>query len=313
MDAAVSSLYNSNMDTRPKHTIPTYNLYGESAELPDVLHCESISSRAVLHDWNIKPHRHQRLHQFFLVSSGGGTAEIDGRPLTLKPPLLINIPPLAVHAYVFEAGTEGWVITVPVEMLEAGTANSSWLANLIASAGSAPADPAVIALMNEIAAEHGRAEIGRAQALLSFIGLLSVHTARLIHGDQNGREGAGKGGFLRRFEALLEEHFREHWTVGEYASALAISPTHLSRLARAETGLPASRLIETRLVREARRALAYTNMTVSQIAYELGFDDPAYFTRVFTRAAGRSPSDYRRNLDRPYHEGAAEISLPRVC
>jgi AraC family transcriptional activator of pobA len=54
-----------------------------------------------------------------------------------------------------------------------------------------------------------------------------------------------------------------------------------------------SRLIDARVMREARRNLAYTNLSVSTIAYTLGFTDPAYFSRVFTRALGLSPRAFR--------------------
>jgi len=82
----------------------------------------------------------------------------------------------------------------------------------------------------------------------------------------------------------------------DYARALAVSPTHLSRVARAATGVSAQRLIEARLMREARRNLAYTHLGVATIAYTLGYADPAYFTRAFTRDAGLSPRAFRAQV-----------------
>ena len=87
--------------------------------------------------------------------------------------------------------------------------------------------------------------------------------------------------------------------MADYANALAVSPTHLSRVTRAATGRPATRLIEERIIREARRNLVYTNLPVSTIAYTLGFEDPAYFSRVFSRATGLSPRDFRRRAAPP--------------
>ena len=68
---------------------------------------------------------------------------------------------------------------------------------------------------------------------------------------------------LQRFEALLEAHFRDHWTVADYAQALAVTPTHLSRVVRSALGVTASRLIDARVVREARRHLAYTHLAAA--------------------------------------------------
>jgi AraC family transcriptional activator of pobA len=86
--------------------------------------------------------------------------------------------------------------------------------------------------------------------------------------------------------------------VADYARALGVSPTHLSRVARATTGGPASRLIDARLMREARRNLAYTNLRVTAIAYALGFGGPAHFSRAFSRAEGLSPRAFRERLAR---------------
>ncbi|WP_298213342.1 hypothetical protein [Acidovorax sp.] len=63
----------SNMTENPS-SIQPYSLFGESQHLPDVLHCETITARSVLHDWELAPHRHQRLHQVLLIESGGGVA-----------------------------------------------------------------------------------------------------------------------------------------------------------------------------------------------------------------------------------------------
>ena len=63
------------------------------------------------------------------------------------------------------------------------------------------------------------------------------------------------------------------------------------------TGQPASAVMEERIVREARRNLAYSTLTVAEIAYALGYHDPAYFSRVFSRATGQSPRAFRQQID----------------
>jgi AraC family transcriptional activator of pobA len=59
--------------------------------------------------------------------------------------------------------------------------------------------------------------------------------------------------------------------------------------------MPPGEMIDRRALLEARRALCYTNWSVAEIAYALGFADPAYFTRVFTRRTGCSPRQFRRD------------------
>ena len=96
---------------------------------------------------------------------------------------------------------------------------------------------------------------------------------------------------LRAFEAAAR-----HLSMKEAAAELSVTPTHLSRLTRSATGQSASHLILERVIREARRNLVYTNLPISTIAYALGFNDPAYFSRIFAAATGLSPSSFRRKV-----------------
>lgn len=97
-----------------------------------------------------------------------------------------------------------------------------------------------------------------------------------------------------RFLKLLEHDLRREHQVGHYASRLGVSPGHLSHLCRSHLSLSAGALIRSRLLAEARRLLLYSDLTAGEVGYELGFEDPSYFSRFFKRGAGRSPSAYRR-------------------
>ena len=96
-----------------------------------------------------------------------------------------------------------------------------------------------------------------------------------------------------RFLALVEAQFQSHWTLGQYASRLGLSTQRLNRLARAETGHPALEVVHERLTREACRRLIYIAAPAARLAAELGFEDPAYFSRFFKRRTGQSPQSYR--------------------
>eukprot|EP01041_Mallomonas_annulata_P016616 gene16616-34605_t len=98
--------------------IQSYSLFGESQHLPDVLHCETIAERSVLHDWELAPHRHTRLHQVLLIESGGGVAHLDGEQHALAAGALINVPQGHVHAFRFTQHTQGWVATLADELMD---------------------------------------------------------------------------------------------------------------------------------------------------------------------------------------------------
>ena len=297
MDRADDILYNSNMPRSPlKPAILSYNLFGEDRDLPDVVHCETIATRSVLHDWQFAPHRHGRLHQVLLISRGGGRATMEGRDYKLRPMVAVNVPAGHVHGYEFKRGTQGWVVTIATEILDEVIAPSEGLSRLLSEAALLGATPAMRRLMQEIFAEYDGRNFARAHVLKTLsAALLGLVARQLAAQTSHGARTAGDR-LVDRFESLIDEHYREHWAVARYAAALKMTPTHLSRLTREAFGCPASHLIRDRLVREARRQLVYTNMPVSKIAYALGFNDPAYFTRTFTVATGLSPSEFREKV-----------------
>jgi len=96
---------------------------------------------------------------------------------------------------------------------------------------------------------------------------------------------------------LVEQHFLEHWPLDRYASRLGLSTPRLNRLVRAERGVSALELIHERLTREACRRLIYIAAPTSRLAAELGFEDPAYFSRFFKRRTGQSPQAYRQSYE----------------
>lgn len=293
MDRPLYLLYKSNMKNPNSPAILNYNLFGEPGDLPDVVHCETIEARSRLHDWEFAPHRHARLHQILLIDWGGGRAVLEDLTLPLAPRTLINVPIGAVHGFSFTPGTEGWVVTIASEMMDETLEPSEGLRQTLSRPAVFPADRTARPLMEQIFTEHAGRGYARAQILRSLTGVLLGRVARSLSTSETSAGKTVASGLFQRFESLVERHFVEHWSVADYANALAVTPTHLSRISRTATGQPASRIVEERMIREARRNLAYTNLPVSRIAYALGFNDPAYFSRVFSQATGMAPRDFR--------------------
>ena len=100
---------------------------------------------------------------------------------------------------------------------------------------------------------------------------------------------------VTRYAAALERDFRTGMGVRDFAAALGVTPTHLTRCCKQTCGRPASALLHDRVIFEARKLLSETDMPVGRIADSLGFTSPAYFTRAFQHLTGKSPSAFRRN------------------
>lgn len=289
------NLYISNMEKTLAH-VQSYSLFGESTHLPDVLHCETIADRSELHDWELAPHRHARLHQVLLIANGGGWATLDGKTHALPTGSLVNVPPEHVHSFRFEKDTRGWVTTLADELLDELLVGVGTHRSELDQACVLSADTFVTQTVHQIWLEFSAQEKARALVLRGLSGVLLGWVARQLAQSTLADAKFNDSELVQRFKELIELNFKAHWTVSQYAKALSISPTHLSRLTRAANGSSALRMIEARLMREARRNLAYTNLSISSIAYTLGFTDPAYFSRVFTRDAGISPKAFRAQI-----------------
>ncbi|MCF8478367.1 MAG: helix-turn-helix domain-containing protein [Pseudolabrys sp.] len=276
--------------------IRSYNLFGEVHDLPDVVHCETIAARSVLHDWELAAHRHARLHQVLLIARGGGQATMEGKLHRLQPMTVVNVPAGQVHGFSFTPGTQGWVVTLPSEILDEVLTPSEGLSRALSEAAVLRGTSAMQQLMKEIFAEYGGRHFARAHILKALSALLLGLVARMLAAKQAQGGRALGAALTRKFEAMLDSHYLELWPVARYADALKITPTHLSRLTRDAFGCPASHMIRDRVVREARRSLVYTNLPIATIAYSLGFSDPAYFSRTFAAATGLSPSEFRERV-----------------
>lgn len=100
--------------------------------------------------------------------------------------------------------------------------------------------------------------------------------------------------FFRDFSRLVEIHFREKHTVADYADLLGVAPKTLSnKFNRLDLAQP-NDIIKERIMLEAKRLLNYSDLSVKEISYRLGYDDPAYFNRLFTKKTGDTPSNFKK-------------------
>ena len=266
----------------------------------DCLHYESVAVRGRLHDWTIPAHRHDALHQFQLLERGSANATIDGVEHAIVAPAIVMVAPGSIHGFRYARDSAGHQVTIPTALLRqalqgAGQLEAQLAQSFVLDAATLAADAADgVRLFESLASEFRAANPGRVQALQAQATLVVLWFLR--------HRGAGPAGqrpapmrdtLVQRLQHLVGDHYREHRPLAFYAAALKVTPDHLSRSCRAVTGQGALELLHGRLMLEARRLLAYTPMTVAQIAETLGYGDPAYFAKFFARSVGEPPSTYR--------------------
>jgi AraC-like DNA-binding protein len=104
-----------------------------------------------------------------------------------------------------------------------------------------------------------------------------------------------------KFKQLIEENFTKEKNVSPYAEMLNMNPSCLNELSKRITGITAGELIRNRVIDETKKLLYSTRMSGKEIAYELGFDDPAYFSRFFKKYTGTTLNEFRDNSRKKYH------------
>ena len=101
---------------------------------------------------------------------------------------------------------------------------------------------------------------------------------------------------FRTFLQVLEANFRQPHDVEFYASQLFMSPRNLNLITQHILQQSVSRIIETRKLIEAKNLLVTTDKPVSEIGFELGYNEKAYFTRVFKKNTGQTPTEFREEM-----------------
>ena len=98
---------------------------------------------------------------------------------------------------------------------------------------------------------------------------------------------------LMRYKELVERHFRQQKAMEFFSREIGISAQRLNQACKGRAGKTASEILHERIIIEAKRCLLYMETTVAEIGYDLGFDDPAYFSRFFSQRVGQPPGAYR--------------------
>ncbi len=282
---------------------PLFQLYGEQTDWPlaEMLHCETIASRSRLHHWHIRPHRHAGLYQILYLHRGQAIVSLDETRSAIQGPAAVEIPQAYVHGFEFDTDCTGYVITITNALLTrlalrlgptAAPARHPARHPLSIGQHSNDLHEACAQLNTQYAARHPYRE-AQIEAWLTLL----YARLRSQPGNTEHQPQTTKG--LRhytRFNELLEQAHKRHHAVAWYAQRLGLSTTHLNLLTRTHANKTPLQLIHQRLALEATRSLIYTTMTIQEISDDLGFSEPAHFTRFFRKTAGQSPRDFRLHI-----------------
>ena len=287
-------------------SIPHFGLYGEASVEPEheFVHIETIAARSTDNDWHISPHRHSALFQILLVENKSFETSLDDQQYTLPARCTVTVPAGTVHSFTFKPDTRGLILSVSDNLFRGRNPHGSResLESVVQAAQIARfgKDNALFRqvrnCMSRLHAEFQNQSIGTELMLQSWTCIVLMSIKRQLvdqHREKPHRHSTNA--MLENFRRLVEENFDRHLTVDQYASALHTSVSSLNRCCREPLNQTAKLAIQNRLLVESKRRLIYTSKTIDNIATDLGFKDPAYFSRFFKKLTGYPPGVFRRS------------------
>ena len=260
-----------------------------------------------------RPHYHGFFQLFLLV----GQAEVmhDFHEFTAKGATLVFMSPGQVHTAHPARGMRGTTVSFTQEFFDGGTPPPSRLLGYpfffpaeVKPWLTVPRDEVawMREFFEELQREFTQQRSGAAEMLRAQLHMLLVRVNRLYQRLHPEREVSRAALLARQFHLAVEQHFRTLHEVPDYAKLLGVTANHLHDVVREETGRTAGELIRGRRLLDAKRQLAHSDLDVSEIAYDLGFRDPSYFSRFFRRDAGVTPAAFREEIREKYQRNAGE-------
>ncbi|HEY0943839.1 MAG TPA: AraC family transcriptional regulator [Opitutaceae bacterium] len=248
-------------------------------------------------------HRHEHFELFWLRGPAAHFNDFERYPLPADRPSFILISPGQVHFWDCTEAIRGTLISFtsaffdgreppPSTLLDYGFVHRTEFPPVLTvdAAFAAEAEPLIARCEREFATrDEGWIEVMRCLLRLLLAGASRAHR-RLATAPVTTERSQH---LLQRLRAQIEAKFRTHSSVAAYARELGVTPGHLNDVVRELTGGTAGELIRTRILLEARRLLFHSELSVSEIAYHLGFADPSYFAKTFRKATGQAPGDFR--------------------
>lgn len=278
--------------------IPEFFVYGEPARTLDVgfVHVETVLARETVHRGVVQAHKHPQMGQITFWTSGRGIYGIEDFRQEFFAPTVSFVPSGVVHGFNIETGTDAIVVS----MADAALAAIARLTILpldrpifVSGRGDRVLWDRLGATMAQVHAEYVEAMPGMPYILPPLIAVALSRIARL-EADVRAIDVPARTALVTQLRRLIDRHFREDWPVDRYVRELGSTRHLLDRASKETLGHGVRQAIGERRLVEAKRLLLFTVRTVEDIAFECGFNDPAYFSRAFRQATGVSPAAWRR-------------------
>lgn len=246
------------------------------------------------------PHRDKH-YTLLIITSGRFRIMLDFNALDISEPAILLINPGQVHQVLEIDKASGWAIDFDASLVSETyqyVFEKGFTVPLLLSIETNLMQQilTVTNLLFQVQSEtkHNFSHRIMHQLLSALLGLLAGDFS-LAKSDQALRDTRGTQ-IEQAFNQLLKSKFRIWKRPAQYAEALSITVAHLNETVKEGSGCPVSIHIQQRSILEAKRLLYFTGLSVKEIAYEVGYNDPVYFSRLFKKTTILTPLQFREQF-----------------
>ena len=248
-----------------------------------------------------KPHKHNS-YLAILFTKGSGRHEIDFNSYEIKPGSLFILAPGQTHHWELSEDIDGYIFSHTANFYDLHYSHNRMqqfpffysIQNTPFLALEENNSELIEKLFRRLFDEYLNKKAFQHQLILSYIDIIYIEISRLYLDDNSQKiiKANSYSEKLQLFESLIEKNYIKEKSPSQYAEWMNISSKHLNRITKSVLDKTASEVITDRIILEAKRRVLHTKNNFSEVAFSLGYDDYAYFSKLFKKSSGLTPTGF---------------------
>ena len=247
-----------------------------------------------------KPKRFMR-YVLIWCADGSASVVVDDKELTLKSGQVITITSGQIHYFKEKTVAEGFVLEFTldffckddkdIELIFHNGLFCHFDLNEVIEIANNQVISQQLHLIKEELTQQPYQYLTSIHSRIELV-LVEINRAKVSRGDEIYKPDA----LFLKFLELVRHSFKDNFPLNHFADKLGTTETKLNELSRLHAGKSAQNVIYGLIISEAKRLLIYQSLTIKEVAFELGFNDPFYFSNFFKKHTQLSPKKYKSNL-----------------
>ncbi|KIC95020.1 AraC family transcriptional regulator [Flavihumibacter solisilvae] len=279
--------------------IPLHKM--EQSDLPFRL--QTIRQLMEVQDENTEDPHYHNYYEMIWVINGKGTLYVDLVEHPVSDNMIVFLKPDQAHKLQAEKGMRGYILSFTDAFFNMGEYEFDW--NCQATLSQFFFEHHAISIPKEMETDleeiflKMEKEIEnefpfRIQMLKRYFRIFLIYLTRQLENSTRQMSYGREAELVKQFLETVDRYYKEKKLVSDYAGKLLITPNHLNRIVKKNTTYSAGHHIRQRVVLEAKRMARYSTSSMKEIAYSLGFQDTAHFSRFFKEVSGMNFSDFKK-------------------